>query len=110
MEKMPGVPFLHLEQRDASLVILSHRGIRSRMVPNFFLSKSPSNPAIYICLPCWRNWETVWNRSSKNCPSFIKMTYAFEISGLERVLDKVVNEKHGILCWSWVESMVVEIS
>jgi len=40
----------------------------------------------------------------------MRMTCALEMSVLERVLDKVVNEKQGILCWSWVESMVVEIS
>ena len=35
---------LHNEQRDVNFSTLSHKGTKSRICPNFFLSKSPSRP------------------------------------------------------------------
>lgn len=72
--KIAWVPFLHTEQREVNLDTLSQNGMRSRMVPNFFRSKSPSNPTMYTFLPAWTISMTMVWRSEKNCPSLMRMT------------------------------------
>ena len=43
IENIPGVPFLHNEQREVNLVTLSHKGIRSKIVPKTIFIKINCN-------------------------------------------------------------------
>ena len=85
-EKIPGAPFLHTEHNDVSLVTLSHNGIKLRICPNFFLSKSPSNPQTYTFLSFVNKIFTNSSRSGKNCPSLIKITSHATILNLSVIL------------------------